>query len=125
MNKIIQRSKETLEKFLEYELFETKHLSRKATRKTIDDSGVTIEYKFTSNKATLGVMPYIIFFTLNIGLNIGINILSSWLYDKLKNKDVKLRIDKTKVEIDEEKIKELLIKLMKDKDDDNNDDNDD
>ena len=103
---------ETFEKSLEFELFETDRLTEETKRKSIVD-GVIIEYKWTEFKKAIG-FPDIIFL-MGVISNIG-NIIkfAYWLYNKLKNRNVvKLKINWIEVEVDEEKIKDIMTEQMR------------
>jgi hypothetical protein len=53
-------------------------------------------------------------FGKNVVLPIAVSLLSSYLYDKLKErKDNKLRINGTQVEINAEKIEQLILIILK------------
>jgi hypothetical protein len=45
---------------------------------------------------------------------VGLNVLSSWLYDKLKGRADKLRINRTEVEIEPDKIRVVVEQIEKD-----------
>ncbi|MGD0160331.1 MAG: hypothetical protein ABSB89_08535 [Candidatus Bathyarchaeia archaeon] len=54
------------------------------------------------------------FFGKNVVLPIAVSLFSSYLYDKLKErKDNKLRINGTQVEINAEKIEQLILIILK------------
>lgn len=53
-------------------------------------------------------IPEVIGFILTITRDIGVGIVSAWLYDKLKNKKATLRIDRTIVEIDKGEISRVI-----------------
>lgn len=47
-------------------------------------------------------------FVLYVGGSVALNVASSWLYDKLKDKDVSLRIGNQPVDVDEDTIQAKL-----------------
>ena len=71
-----------------------------------------LEYHLTLKKFSIEE-PDTIIFTLDVEGNIATNtsIFATWLYDNLKNKDVKLKINQIDVEIDEEEIKKIINEI--------------
>ena len=71
-----------------------------------------LEYHLTLKKFSIEE-PDTIIFTLDVGGNIATNtsIFATWLYDNLKNKAVKLKINQIDVEIDEEEIKKIINEI--------------
>lgn len=68
----------------------------------------TMVYQLTLKKFSIEE-PDTIIFTLDVEGNIATNtsIFATWLYDNLKNRAVKLKINQIDVEIDEEEIKKM------------------
>lgn len=70
-------------------------------------NGASIKYRGTLIRLQEGI-PEVIGFILIIATDVGVGIVSAWLYDKLKNKKVTLRIDRTIVEIDKGEIERII-----------------
>ena len=51
---------------------------------------------------------HVVQFTIDFGVGVAGNLLASWLYDLLKNRGTKLRINGQSTEIDEEAIKRAV-----------------
>ena len=68
----------------------------------------TMVYQLTLKKFSIEE-PDTVIFTLDVEGNIATNtsIFATWLYDNLKNRAVKLKINQIDVEIDEEEIKKM------------------
>jgi len=56
--------------------------------------------------------PEIIYLAFEIGKDVAIGVLAAWLYDKLKGRAEKLRIEGIDVQIDEGEIKRVLIERI-------------
>ncbi len=68
-----------------------------------------LEYQMTLKKFSIEA-PDTVIFTLDVEGDVATNtsIFATWLHDNLKNRAVKLKINRTEVEIDEREIKILL-----------------
>jgi hypothetical protein len=73
---------------------------------------IELEYRGTLIRLAEG-FPDIIRLVLIAGGTIGINIFSQWLYDKIKGRASKLKIDTTVVEIDKGEITRILRQKIK------------
>ena len=49
---------------------------------------------------------------LTIGKDVGVGIISAWLYDKLKRRATKIYIDRVEIEITENNIKRILVEKI-------------
>jgi hypothetical protein len=58
--------------------------------------------------------PYVFNLVIVAASTVGLNLLSSWLYDKLKDRPAKLRISRTEVEIEPNKIRIVIEQIEKD-----------
>jgi hypothetical protein len=110
---------ETFDNMLAFDLFDVTRISDK-TEKSITE-GISVRYESTLIRKAEG-FPEIVNIALFIGehvaLPIAVSIVSRWLYDKLKKrKDNRLTINNTSVEINAEKIEQLIINILKEKKD--------
>jgi len=73
----------------------------------------TMVYQLTLKKFSIEE-PDTVIFTLDVGGNIATNtsIFATWLHDNLKDRAVKLKINRTEVEIDEEEIKKIINEIV-------------
>ena len=64
---------------------------------------------------TIAPQTYEIFIIISahILIPLGVNLISNWLYDKLRNKTNQVVIDRMTVELEKEKIKRVLIEKIK------------
>jgi hypothetical protein len=69
--------------------------------------GTSLKCDLLSMEFTDGI-PQTFYFVLNITRDIGVGLASAWLYDKLKNRNVRLKINRTVVEIDQGEIKKMI-----------------
>lgn len=76
----------------------------------IDENAVLI-YRGSLKKLAVG-LPETISFTLDIGKGIAIGVVATWLYNKIKNRSVKLRINRTEIEISEGEITRILREII-------------
>ncbi|HEY4759321.1 MAG TPA: hypothetical protein VIH42_01945 [Thermoguttaceae bacterium] len=56
--------------------------------------------------------PSIFNMILTIGKDVGVGIISAWLYDKLKRRATKIYIDRVEIEITENNIKRILVEKI-------------
>ena len=101
---------ETFDKKLDFDLFETKERLERGMTKQLEN-GVSLEYKGTEIRLGVG-FPDIILLVLDIASSVAVGLFVSWLYDKLKNRATKIKINEIEVEIDKEEIKKLLIRQI-------------
>lgn len=57
-------------------------------------------------------IPETLEFLLKTGKEVAVGLLSAWLYDRLKGRAVRLRINRTEVQLDGEAIKRVLIEQI-------------
>jgi hypothetical protein len=57
------------------------------------------------------VDPYVFNLVAGLVSGVGVNLLSNWLYDKLRGRADVLRINRTEVEIDRDKIRVVIEKI--------------
>lgn len=101
---------ETHDRLLEFEMFNaTTELSAETSRVTFPD-GSTVAYGGTYVRKAFG-FPAIIHVVVFVASGVGLNLASSWLYDKLKGKPAKLRINRQEVEITPEKIRIVIEEI--------------
>jgi len=58
--------------------------------------------------------PKIFQLAIEVASGVGIHLLGSWLYEKLKGHNAKLRINRTEVEIEPDKIRVVIERIEKD-----------
>lgn len=75
------------------------------------DEGAIVRYESSVERLT-EELPTIIIISLEILRDIAIGVVSAWLYDKIRRRAVTLRIEKTKVEINEGQIQRILIEKL-------------
>jgi len=68
---------------------------------------VKFVYKGTLTHFAVDV-PSIIHATIEIGGSIAIGIVSAWLYDRLKGRAEKIKIDRTVIEVEEGEIRRII-----------------
>jgi hypothetical protein len=106
---------ETFDKKLDFDLFEAKERFGRGMETKIAE-GVLARYERTDVRLAVGFAD-VIHFAITIGRNTAIGvvsgIISDWLYDKLKEREVeKLRIERTEVEIDRSQIERIITEKM-------------
>lgn len=98
---------------LQYDLLGVKR--PRAGKEITPVDGVKLKYKDTLVVRAI-YLPPVIHLILGIAKDVGVGLFSAWLYDKLRGKDAKLKIDDEEVEIDISKIEEKIrVKLKKKK----------
>lgn len=76
--------------------------------------GITIQQKKTLREMVNPPIDYLVFIGLNVGLPIAVSLIANFLYDVLKGKkDNELTINNKSVEINTEKIEQLIINIEK------------
>ena len=107
---------ETNDAILERHIFSSAQLSAGFTRIQISE-GIIAKYNGTIIQLAVDI-PNIIKIVIEIGKDVGIGIgsglISAWLYEKLKGKDVKkIRIDGNEVELDQEQLQRTIEEKLK------------
>jgi hypothetical protein len=101
---------ETHDRMLEFEMFEaTSGLSAESSRVTFSD-GSTVAYGGTMVRKAVG-FPAIVHVAVELATAVGTGLVTNWLYDKLKSKPAKLRINRREVEITPEKIRIVIEEI--------------
>jgi hypothetical protein len=95
---------------LEPALFGNRALIRGMTLRKLDQE-TYLRYEGTEVRLSLDV-PDIIHITAGFVSSVGAGLVARWLYEKLKGKNVKILIEGLEVELDENKIKNILIKKI-------------
>lgn len=110
MDQQLQIEIETHDRELEFEMFEaTPGLSTETSRVTFSD-GSTAVYGGTLVRKAVG-FPAIVHVGIDMASAVGTGLVSSWLYDKLKGKPAKLRINRCEVEITPDKIRIVIEEI--------------
>ena len=73
---------------------------------------MVLEYQLTLKKFSIEE-PDTVIFTLDVEGDVATNtsIFATWLHDNLKNRAVKLKINRTEVDVDEEEIKKIINEI--------------
>ncbi len=73
---------------------------------------MALEYQLTLKNFSIEE-PDTVIFTLDVGGDVATNtsIFATWLHDNLKNRAVKLKINRTEVDVDEEEIKKIINEI--------------
>ena len=73
---------------------------------------MALEYQLTLKKFSIEE-PDTVIFTLDVEGDVATNtsIFATWLHDNLKNRAVKLKINRTEVDVDEEEIKKIINEI--------------
>jgi hypothetical protein len=70
-----------------------------------------IRYEGSYIRKALG-FPEIVYFTITFASSVSAGIIANWLYDKFKKKNIeKLIIERTEIEINQEKITKIIEKI--------------
>jgi len=108
---------ETFDNMLAFNLFDVTRISDKIEKSITE--GISVRYESTLIRKAEGfpeVVNIALFIGEHVALPIAVSIVSRWLYDKLKErKDNKLMINNTSVEINAEKIEQLIVNIVKEK----------
>jgi hypothetical protein len=73
------------------------------------DATLTLESLFV--RKALG-LPETLEFVLNLGTGVGSGLVANWLYGRLKNRNVVLRIEEEEVQIEEGEIRKALSRII-------------
>lgn len=83
------------------------------------EKGISLRYERLTIREAVDFPPIIeitLVLAKDVVLPIGLGVFSNWLYDKIKHRHVKkFRIGDFEVEIDKDKIQEMLLKEIKEK----------
>jgi hypothetical protein len=101
---------ETTDRRLDFEMLGAESLSAGEPVAILD--GVTAAWSAPLKK--YAGEPYVFDLVVTAVSSVALNVLSSWLYDKLKGKPAKLRINRTEVEIEPTKIRIVIEQIEKD-----------
>ena len=73
---------------------------------------MALKYQLTLKKFSIEE-PDTVIFTLDVEGDVATNtsIFATWLHDNLKNRAVKLKINRTEVDVDEEEIKKIINEI--------------
>ena len=74
--------------------------------------GSTVAYKGTLERKAID-FPAIIHAVGHVATDVGISLFSSWLYDKIKGRATKLKINRQEVEITPERIRIVIETIEK------------
>jgi hypothetical protein len=77
--------------------------------------GGVITYQGTVVRKSFGV-PETISLLLTVGGSVTINLISSWLYDKLKGRTTTLRIDRKEINLEKGEITRIIEEKMEKRD---------
>lgn len=70
--------------------------------------GATLTLQNINRRRSLGAMPEIITLGLSLSTSVATNLVSTWLYEKLKGRASGLRVDRKKIPIDSEEIEKNI-----------------
>jgi hypothetical protein len=101
---------ETTDRRLDFEMLEADHVSRD-TRIILSD-GSTVRWAGAPLKKHAGE-PYVFDLVVDLISAVGTGIVADWLYDKLKGRTAKLRINRIEVEIEPDKIRIVIEQIEK------------
>lgn len=101
---------ETFDFRVAFEMFESRTgLSSKTSRIILAD-GSTVAYAGTYERRGLN-FPSIVHAGVDLAGTVGVGLFTNWLYDKLKGKPAKLRINRQEVEITPERIRIVIEQI--------------
>jgi hypothetical protein len=100
---------ETDDRDFSHELFETQSLSAGESQVSLAD-GSTVIYSGSAMRKAMNA-PEVIRAVVEVALGVGTSVAGSWLYDKLKGKPAKLRINRKEVEITAESIRVVIEEI--------------
>jgi hypothetical protein len=106
----IQVEIETHDRQLDFDLFQTKKLSR-GMEITIEKDA-SIRYRGTIEQLAVDFPSIIEITIITFATQVAAQVVASWLYDKIKGRAVKLRIERTEVGIDKGQIERILTEKM-------------
>jgi hypothetical protein len=101
---------ETGDRGLDMEMLETDSLSVGTPISLLD--GVTATWSAPLKKHA--GEPYVFNLVITVVSGVSIHLVGSWLYEKLKGRSAKLRINRTEVEIEPDKIRVVIERIEKD-----------
>ena len=97
---------ETTKRYLDYEIFNAKNLSLDTCFLLSDGSIISWDGAQLKKRAD---ESYIFYLAVQIITSVGTNLFSSWLFEKLKNHEVKIRIEGNEIRNNPEEIQKALI----------------
>jgi hypothetical protein len=100
---------ETADRELEARIFETSSFSAGETRITLSD-GSTVTYAGTLVRKSIGI-PDVTHLVIELATGVGTGVVGNWLYGKLKGRPAKLRVNRTEVEIEPNKIRIVIEQI--------------
>ena len=99
---------ETIDPQLISDLLEnTSSTIQMGSQKAIAD-GATLTLQNINRRRSIDVLPEVITLGLSLSTSIATNIVSTWLYEKLKGRATGLRIDRKQIRVDNEEIKKNI-----------------
>ena len=98
---------ETSDNQLIADLFEISTTNEESGQRPIP-GGAAIILKKPVRRRSLHIPPETITLVLSLGSSIATNVVSTWLYEKLKGRATTLQIDRRKIQIEKEEIKKII-----------------
>ncbi|MGH9971710.1 MAG: hypothetical protein ACREBG_28485 [Pyrinomonadaceae bacterium] len=92
---------ETLDRQLAFDIIESDRLKAGTTRNL--PGGATLTFEKTYTGKTFGAEVVVL--GLDFGVGVVSGVVANWLFQKLKGRATKLRIDRTEIEVEEAAIK--------------------
>ncbi len=76
-------------------------------------NGATLALKSHVKRRSITIPPELITLVLTLGTSVATNILSSWLYEKLKGRTLNLHINRKETPIEEKAIETIIEETIK------------
>ncbi len=92
---------------LGFSLFDTRGPLGPGTKTLPPGGGILTLERLYFRKAA-GV-PGTLYLVLTVGSSVGASLFANWLYDKIKGRASQVRIDRTEVELEGDKIKKIIV----------------
>lgn len=73
--------------------------------------GATLTFEGLVERRALDI-PSVLQFVVDCSVNVELGLLAAWLYDKVKGRASRVRINRVEVEIDEGEIKRVLLEQI-------------
>ena|SRR5271157_866797 len=99
---------ESTDRGLAMEMLGTNELSAGDTQISLGD-GSTVTWLGAQSTKSAGA-PQVFWLAIS---TVGLNLVSNWFYDRLKGRSAKLRINRTEVEIEPDKIRVVIEQIEK------------